>query len=317
MILPVWRLVRRRWLTAIAGLLLAAAMCVAVGAYVQPEHRATGQMMFLLPPEQPDPTDPAVNPYLNLPDGMSTTANLIAGLVTTEDVSRSLAGQGLVADYTVGLVPGSGPVLAFDVVAADPETALATRNALMTMVEEELASLQEQADTPANQVMTTTRPTVSRTAETLNAPVYRAIGATAGVGIGIALLLCLLVDRLMVFGTARKERARAEIAADVTAEAKGRSRRWRTSKDRGNGTTAEPEPADTSTPEVEDDLASSGAGVPGIEADAGDRHQSAGVRTTMRRRRDRLARRHQTAALDRNALIARDGDGDGPRKLAG
>ena len=55
--------------------------------HVQPEYRATGQMMFLLPPEQPDPEDPPVNPYLNLPEGMGATANLIAGMVTTDDVA--------------------------------------------------------------------------------------------------------------------------------------------------------------------------------------------------------------------------------------
>ena len=139
MLLSLWRLVRRRWLTALAGLVLAASICVSVSMLVQPEYRATGQMMFLLPPEQPDPEVPPVNPYLNLPEGMGTTANLIAGMVSTDDVARSLADQGLEADYTVLLVPGSGPVLVFDVTAADAETALATRDALMTLVEQDLA----------------------------------------------------------------------------------------------------------------------------------------------------------------------------------
>ena len=119
MLLGLWRLVRRRWLTALAGLLLAAAICVGVGSHVQPQYRATGQMMFLLPPEQPDPEEPPINPYLNLPEGMGATANLIASMVTTDDVARSLEEQGLVAEYTVSLVPGSGPVLLFDVTAAD------------------------------------------------------------------------------------------------------------------------------------------------------------------------------------------------------
>jgi len=248
MLLTLWKLVRRRWLTAAAGLFLAAAMCVWVSAHVQPEYRATGQMMFLLPPEQPDPEDPPVNPYLNLPEGMGATANLIAGMVSTDDVARSLADQGLVAEYTVVLVPGSGPVLAFDVTAADAETALATRDALMALVDQDLATLQQQAKTPAKQVMTATRPTVSQTAKVLNAPVYKAVAAAGAAGLLLALLLCLLVDRLGAI-SARSRRTRADATAAVGVAAKERSR-LRTF--RGRTVPSDPDPAPPSpAPDVE------------------------------------------------------------------
>ena len=42
-------------------------------------------------PSSPDPEVPPVNPYLNLPGAMGATANLVAGMVTTDDVARSLA----------------------------------------------------------------------------------------------------------------------------------------------------------------------------------------------------------------------------------
>ncbi len=79
-------LLRRRWLLALAGLLLTMAACLNVVSHGQPSYRASSQMLFLLPPTSTDPKEPPVNPYLNLRDGMGTVANLISGMVTTKDV---------------------------------------------------------------------------------------------------------------------------------------------------------------------------------------------------------------------------------------
>lgn len=321
MLLATWALLRRRWVTALAGLMLAAAICANVGTLAQPEYRATGQMMFLLPPEQPDPEDPPVNPYLNLPEGMGATANLIAGMVTTDDVARSLADQGLVAEYTVSLMPGSGPVLVIEVTAADATTALETRDALMALVDEDLATLQERAKTPANQVMTASRPTVSRTAKSLHGPVYKAVAAAGAGGLIVLLLLCLLVDRLVLFRAARAERARAVATADVVAAAKERTRLKRVSRAIRPSRAASQ--ADTTT-EADDDGADDGdddgendgpaPGDPAAETAAAPADLAVGPTTP--RRRERNARRRTAARPDRTDQNAPDED-DTPQKLAG
>lgn len=203
MIRVTWALVRRRWVTALIAAALLGAGCAWLSTQLQPTYRATGQMVFLLPPEQPDPKNPPLNPYLNQPEGMGTTANLIAGMVSTNDVARDLAERGLDAEYAVGLVPGAGPVLAFHVTADSPGIALATRSALMTLVEENLALLQERAKTPANQLMTASRPSVSRTAEPQYAAVYKAMGGAIAGSVLAVLMMCLLVDRLARIRTRR------------------------------------------------------------------------------------------------------------------
>jgi hypothetical protein len=188
-------LLRRRWLLALAGLLLTMAACLNVVSHGQPSYRASSQMLFLLPPTSTDPTQPPVNPYLNLQGGMGTMANLISGMVTTKDVQLELAARGLTAQYTVVYLSQIGPVLQIEATHTDPLVAARTRDAVMDLVDADLAALQQQADTPTNQVMKATRPTVSKDPTVLNGAVYQGAAMTAVAGFLLVLLLCFVVDR--------------------------------------------------------------------------------------------------------------------------
>ncbi len=87
----------------------------------------------------------------------------------------------------------------------------------MDLVDADLAALQQQADTPSNQVMKATRPTVSKDPTVLYGAVYQAAAVTVVTGLLLALLLCFTVDRRL-----RRRSRRAGRAAPVQVATAGR-----------------------------------------------------------------------------------------------
>jgi hypothetical protein len=206
-------LLRRRWVTALPAVAVAVAACVQVSHQVHPAYESTSQMMFLLPAEQPDPDVPPINPYLNLPSGLGTSASLIANILSTDDVADDLAARGLDADYTVVAATETGPLLVVTSTASDAQMAERTRDALMRMVDQELVEIQTQAGTPDNQVMTATRLMVSSKPDVLHGPVYKAMAAAVAGGLLLVLLVCFVVDRLL--GRRRRRPGGGDDAAAV------------------------------------------------------------------------------------------------------
>jgi hypothetical protein len=202
------RLLMRRWLICLAGLVATVSACFFVSGEVAIDHQATSQMLFILPPAATGEEHPT-NPYLNLPEGLTTTAGLVAGNLSTKDSQRQLAAGGATADYTIAQVQGAGPLLAITAIADDPAVALATRDALMDRVDEQLAAMQQEAEVPRDQVMRATRSSVSQDAEPLPGGRYRAVGGTAALALVLVGLLALLVDRMELRRRARRERAAA------------------------------------------------------------------------------------------------------------
>lgn len=205
-LLAVGRLALRRWITCVVGLLATLVLCLLISAHVPPDHRATSQMLLMLPPDASG-TDTPTNPYLNLPQGLVTTASLIAGNLSTKDSQREVAAAGDTADYTISLVPESGPLLSITTTSSDPAQALATRDELMTLVDRQLSQLQENAAVPQHQLMTATRTTVSKEAETMSGFRYKVLVLGALLGLLYTLGACALLDRLFQWVRARRSRA--------------------------------------------------------------------------------------------------------------
>jgi hypothetical protein len=187
----------------------------------------------------------------------------------------------------------------------------------MDMVDAALVTLQEQAKTPQNQVMTATRPTVSQTAERLNGPVYKALVAAGLAGLAMVLALCLVVDRLELFLSSRAARTQARTTAALVAAAKERSRAARIARERARA--AATVPADDPVDEeavVDDppgDAPEDGVGGEVAEDPAAPPPELAAP-APVRRRRTRNARRRPDAGL---AGGRGDDTVDSPEQLAG
>lgn len=209
-LLDVFTLLARRWLMVLLGLAATAAGCYQVLERVGPDYQASSQMLFALPPESTGLLTPS-NPLLNLPEGLITTASLVAANVSNKDTERALAAEGNTAEYAVALLPGAGPLLLITTKDKDPDTALATRDAVMELVDAELTELQTEQAAPRRQLIATSASGVSSRAEVLPGSRMRALAGAAGAGLLITLLLAFAVDRLLD----RRRRARTARTAEV------------------------------------------------------------------------------------------------------
>ena len=118
----------------------------------------------------------------------------------------------------------------------------------MALVDRTWPTLQQQAKTPANQVMTATRPTVSQTAKVLERSCLQGGGGALGAaGLLLALLLCLLVDRLGAISARSRRNGRRHRCGR-----RGGQRRGTAPDVRGRTVPADPDAAPPSpAPDVE------------------------------------------------------------------
>lgn len=184
----------RRWYVLLIGAMIMAGAGLAAIKVVPTNYQASGQVL-LLPPSQPAPEGSPVNPYLALPSGLTFTASLIAGSVSTLDVQHAMDAAGYSSPYSVSVVPGSGPLLVISTEDTDPAAALATRDELISRIEAELLRIQEQEDVADSQVIVPRQFGVSDQAEVLAGSKVRALAIIAALGIVLTALVAFSVDR--------------------------------------------------------------------------------------------------------------------------
>lgn len=205
----VLKVLARQWVVLAVGALVLAAGAVGVLRAVPTAHQATGQLLLLLPAEASGLATPT-NPYLNLPDEMTTTASILAGSMMTKDTERDLASQGFTSEYDVTVVPGAGPIILITAKDTDPSAGLETRDELISRLEAELAKIQEAVDVPERQLIRATPSSVGQVAEALPGNKIRALAVLVGVVGTLTCLVAFLRDR-------RRERVPRVGRSDATA----------------------------------------------------------------------------------------------------
>lgn len=184
----------RQWIVVGTGLVLTLGGAYFTVQNVPTQYQASGQLLFLLPSEATGASTPT-NPYLNLQDGLTTAATLVAGDLMTLDEARSLTKAGHRSAYSASVAPGAGPLLVITAVDTDPEAALATRDAVMDRVDERLANMQREAAVPERQLIHTSPSAVGSRAEALRGSKIRALAVVLAVGLFATLLVALGFDR--------------------------------------------------------------------------------------------------------------------------
>ena len=184
----------RRWYVVVAGFLLMALAAAAAINWVPTSHQASGQVLFLLPPEATGSQTPT-SPFLNLPEGLSIAASLVASNVTTKDTARDMESDGFDSDYAIALNPGGGPLLVITTKDTDPAAAMATRDELIGRVAAELERLQSDAGVPQRQWIYPTMNALGQRAEALPGNKIRALAAILGTGLALTLTAAFVLDR--------------------------------------------------------------------------------------------------------------------------
>jgi hypothetical protein len=209
------RVLVRRWYLVLAGLLLMSAASGAAIILVPTGYQASGQYLLMLLPESTGEKNPT-NPLLNVQPGLTVTASLIAGNLTTKDAERSMARDGFDSDYAIGLSPDVGPLLVITADDTDPDQAVATRDELLRRLDAELASIQVKFDIPPAQFIYADTNAVSESAEAVPGRKIKALAVIAAVGTLLTLVTTFGLDRLLV----ARRRKKSGDAGDPSAPAR-------------------------------------------------------------------------------------------------
>jgi capsular polysaccharide biosynthesis protein len=199
------RVIARRWWIILIGLIAVTAGSGYVFTTVPTQYQATGQVL-LLPPVVPVREGEGRNPYLDLPDGLTLTASLIAGTVSSKDTARQLEGEGFSSPYVVSVLPGTGPLIVISVKDADPDAALRLRNRLLELVEERVRDEQVDEDVSPTQLIKSRPFSVLSQAEVLAGARLRAVVLVGGVGGVVTLFAAFSFDRFRSRRTAAQAR---------------------------------------------------------------------------------------------------------------
>jgi capsular polysaccharide biosynthesis protein len=171
----------RRWYVVVVAAVVMIAGAAVVIAVVPTEYQASGQVLLLPPAESAVGAD-RINPYLNLPNGVTFTATLLASGAMQRSVARDLVEGGFESAYSVSVVPGTGPLIVISVKDTDGAAALALRDELIVRIESELTRIQQEESVPDSQQIVARRFNSSSVAEVLAGSKIRALGALLALG---------------------------------------------------------------------------------------------------------------------------------------
>lgn len=210
-------LLRRRWYVLLVGLLLVAGGAGAVLLKSPVSYQATGQLLLLLPPQAGG--DKPINPYLNLDPGLSTTAALIASTVNAPETQRTVAEAGHTAQYSIALIPNTGPLLVITTEGPDPQQAIATRDEVIRRLQGELDRIQNEENAPKRQFIHTRTNSTFNEAEVLTGDRTRAVAAVGAAGLLAVLFVLVIWDRVAARRRSRPRPRRDHAAASAEREA--------------------------------------------------------------------------------------------------
>lgn len=192
---PWYSSIVQRWYLVLFWAVVLALGVAAVFVAVPTQYQATGQLLILPPAQTLGEGEQRRNTYLLLPDGNVLTAILVADTVNQPDVARELIDDGFTSTYTVGVVPGTGPLITITVKDVDPLQALALRDEILDRLEAELDRIQTAEDVPTSQLMEARRFNTSSQAEELTGSRIRAVIAVVVASVVLAALSITAVDR--------------------------------------------------------------------------------------------------------------------------
>ncbi|MBG0827447.1 hypothetical protein HS041_06675 [Planomonospora sp. ID67723] len=207
-LLGVIRAVRRRWILALALLLVTVASVTTTMFLLPWTYEARANVVFLS--SQQLSKEAGGNPYLYFDSSLKVTAEIVSRSLMSERQGTLMKEAGLTAIYKVALAPDSvGPLLDVVTEASDPRAAQATLTALLAAVPKQVDALQSNLPSSTrvrtNSIMVTTEPELKPTQK------IRIVAVVAAFG----LVLCLAVPAALEASAERRRTAarRAKAAA--------------------------------------------------------------------------------------------------------
>jgi hypothetical protein len=209
--MDIWTLLgtaARRWYVALPILLAALLIGFVTSRNLEPAYTATSTAVLAGPQLVYEDGEPvAVNPFLNLGGSLGNTTQAMVVLMDSETKRLEHAARGIVEDYEVDRTDA---VIFFDVTGDDPAAVVFTANELVTILDEEIATLQADPPSAPEQRIRAVAITAPTQATADTGARLQLIAVAGVVGLLLALAAAALVD-----GVARsRNRSSGRVVAD-------------------------------------------------------------------------------------------------------
>lgn len=198
------RLLLRRWWVLVVGVVLTLGVTGYFYTQAQPRYQATANMILLLQPDARG-AEEAGSPFLYLPNGLITLASIVVVGPESREFRQSLFQQGLTSQFELGVQVGS-PIISVSVEGTDPANVIATRDKVIEGLQEELAAVQKEEQTPERQIAHTRVYGSEDVPTLLSGDRLRGILVAMAVGGLLTLMVAFAVDRLALMIGARRRR---------------------------------------------------------------------------------------------------------------
>jgi capsular polysaccharide biosynthesis protein len=206
------RLLVRRWLVLIIGLVLTLGAAAYLYTHATPRYQATARMLLLLPGDA-RVADSEDSPFLYLPNGLQVLAKIVATAPNSRAFHNTMTAAGLTSQYELGIDPAS-PTITISVEGSDAENVIATRDRVIQGVQDELLTVQRDENTPRRQLAHTRVYAIEDTPHLVQGDRTRGTLAALGIGGLITLLAAFLVDRAIQLRRERRLRPKDEHLTD-------------------------------------------------------------------------------------------------------
>jgi len=211
------RVLRRRWILAVLGILLTSGLAALTPRVVPPEYAVTASVL-LLPPVRT--SEPGANPYLSL-GGLTGPTEVLARALADPVVAKELKAAGASGEYTVARdFNTSAPVL---VVTAQDKTvvgATRTTDLVLERLPRTLRELQASINVAPEAMITSAVINHDAKPEILRKPLIRALLLVVVAGLVLTLTIAGIVDGILIRRPSRRRRTvhRADPPRPATSE---------------------------------------------------------------------------------------------------
>jgi hypothetical protein len=151
------QVLKRQWKAWLAGLLITALAATGAFLLVKPKYTATSDNLMLLPTQSGVNVQPyQANPFLNMSSGLTVTAETMIQAMNGDATLDALSQEGAAGKYSAIGFMGDAPIVTLQVDAASDQDAMKGLNLYGEQLRKQLASLQQQAQVPTDQLISAT-----------------------------------------------------------------------------------------------------------------------------------------------------------------
>lgn len=198
--MDLWTIIKvvvRRWYAVLPVLVLTAAFALQVQK-APPTYEANGSALLVAPNSATSSTGQPVkqNAFLIFSGSLNITASAVSRVMNDTATREAYFEAGLLPDYEIGADP-SIPLIGVTATGSDPEVVVATVKQALADVSNELKSLQDQAEAPAD-LRIGVRELVNPTrADSLRGNVGRTMATVAALGLLLAVAVALTLEGIL------------------------------------------------------------------------------------------------------------------------